>query len=88
MVDYCHRLRSVRVLSGSLFGNMLGFLSFHLGIPDLLQFLEARFNRVDQSEVSHDSAKITAADDRESRGAHSHPEDLLDLRPGDLDHRE
>jgi len=47
MVDHCYRLRSVRVLSGDLLRYMLGFLSFHLGVPDLLQFLKARLNRVD-----------------------------------------
>jgi hypothetical protein len=88
MVDYSNWFRPVNGLSRDLFSWVFMFLGFHLVLPDLLQLLKACLDGVEQTEISHDSAKVATADDRESRGAHSHTEYLLDLGPGSLNHGE
>lgn len=63
---------------------MTGLLFLHLVVVDFLERAKARFDGGKNSDVSHYSAQISATDNREGRGAHSHSEDLLQLRPGCL----
>lgn len=74
------------IITGCFLLPVYGFLLLHLVVKYTLQSSEARLNRTKDSKVVHHSAQVSAADDREGRGTHSHSKDFLDLRPSCFNH--